>query len=188
MNKIYAFKWTLLIVLTRILDGYTTYLATPDLNLEENPIIKFFELDWRGTILLGLILITLTICLFYYAIKNSSQFNIKANKFGEYVSLFFFSEKLNFVKLLYRIPKLKPSLIFIGIVFPISLVFYSILISLNNLFIYLIHINVSFYQFYSNIYEYYNLVIWLGMIVIITAVSYKVMKKQYFKAQIKLQE
>jgi len=66
------------------LDLYTTYLASPDLKIEDNFIIKKLNLNWPEIIFMaGLFAIILSICLllaFYYLNRYYSNHNYKKNK------------------------------------------------------------------------------------------------------------
>ena len=52
---------TTLLVLTRVADIYTTYLSTPDLKTEANPLVSKFGLGWTGLLIAQVILLP-----FYY--------------------------------------------------------------------------------------------------------------------------
>jgi len=71
-----------------ILDLYTTYLASPDLKLEDNFIIKELNLNWPEIIFLaGLFTIILVICFLwalYYLNKFYIDYNYKKNKHIEW--------------------------------------------------------------------------------------------------------
>ena len=68
-------------------DTYTTYLATPDLKLESNPVYQYFKWGWVGHLLYILSVVIITILLVLISNKYILQYlknkkhNIPTNKF-----------------------------------------------------------------------------------------------------------
>jgi len=56
MNEKHKLLWiSFWVVVTRIGDGVSTYLSTPDLYLEVNPLVTEPGMGWTGLILAGMI-------------------------------------------------------------------------------------------------------------------------------------
>ena len=69
------------------MDTYTTYLATPDLKLESNPVYQYFKWDWVGHLLYILSVVIITILLVLISNKyilrylRNKKHNIPTKKF-----------------------------------------------------------------------------------------------------------
>src|SRR5690554_6654060 len=127
----------ILIILSRIVDLYTTKLAIDDFLLQEqNLIVKLFKLEMKTFFLFELLLaFLLGFCYLYYK-KNESLFKIGEPHFFSYITLFFFSRRQ--VKLsdgLFKI-KLSRVLVLFGGVIPIYVIVTSLLFSINNYWVY----------------------------------------------------
>lgn len=176
-QKIY--KLSLLIIITRVLDGVTTYLASPDLKREQNPIIKYFDLGWSSVLLLGLLFVSLTVFLLVYGYKNQYVFKINSSNFKEYIFYFFFGKKIPFALAILSIPKLKPTIIFLGLVFPISLIYYSYFLIINNTFMFLTDVSDFFQQIYIQIYFIFQPLYIIMIFFVSILASYQVLYQQY---------
>lgn len=150
---------TLLLLITRFWDAILTYIITPNLEKETNPIVSLFGQGWVSLISIQIILISVIIILNYYSlfkIKNiyPSQ---KGYSFKEFLSYYYFGEKQNLIKLLYKMPKNKSTLIkSLGYMLPRTLIVVSIFISLSSTFL----VYSSYYRkFYSVARPYYYIVI-----------------------------
>jgi len=55
-------------------DIWTTYLASPDLKLEGNLVIQYFNLGWRGLILYNIVIFAIIIILFYFSVQYISNY------------------------------------------------------------------------------------------------------------------
>ncbi len=65
----------LLYIFLIALDVVTTYIATPDLNLEYNPAIAKYELTWTQIIIISFAGGNLLFFLFYFALQKIKIFN-----------------------------------------------------------------------------------------------------------------
>ncbi len=77
-NKIFYNLLFVLYFLLVTLDLYTTYITSPDLNYEWNPIIRYFNLNWTTIITLTYLLISIVFYLYILSFKN--QLFKKTNK------------------------------------------------------------------------------------------------------------
>jgi len=169
----------LLVVITRILDGLTTYWATPSLKYELNPIIQYLNLGWFGFFILGLIFTVFVLWISYYSFKKIELYNIKAHSFKSYLSLYFYNEPNSFGKLLYAFPLKQRFFVFVGQVFPISLIYFSVFLVINNTFIALCYKYDFLNTFFIKIHTYHSLIISIVPIIIFLLVSYFFMYKKY---------
>ena len=112
-------KFTLVIAVflpTRILDGISTYIVTPDLAAEANPLHSVFQLGWAGLFVANLTIISLCVCASYlYYTKPQPILDFEADlDYKNFISVYFFKEKGKFYKLFYAIPTASRGWIAIG--------------------------------------------------------------------------
>jgi hypothetical protein len=67
LGKISTFIIILLYIVLVALDLYTTYLSTPNLVFEANPVIVCFDLNWQQIILVASFFTVLMSVAFVYA-------------------------------------------------------------------------------------------------------------------------
>jgi uncharacterized membrane protein YbjE (DUF340 family) len=72
-EKIIHFYYFVLYIILISLDLLTTYLGTPDLKLEANPIIQYFALNWTTILILNFVILILLITV----TKISDKYIIK---------------------------------------------------------------------------------------------------------------
>jgi len=121
------------VVITRIGDGVSTYLSTPDLYLEVNPLVTELGMGWTGLILAGLIFVAMVLWLLYYSHQHLSLFDIQTTSMTGYVLTFFCGEPKTGGGVTYCLPRIKSSLTYLGQVFPRVLIWYSLFLIVNNL-------------------------------------------------------
>lgn len=121
------------VAVTRIGDGISTYLSSPDLYLEMNPLVRTYGFGWPGLIAAGFVFVLLVLALFYYSYTQRQRFDIPAKSILGYLFLFFFGPKVQDSKAFIRLPKLQSIFTYIGAVFPRVLIFYSLFLITNNL-------------------------------------------------------
>lgn len=135
MSIKHFYIFSTLIILTRILDGITTYLVTPTLEDELNPVIKAFSGNWSLLIVLGMLFTLFILFVFYYAIKRQNLLYKSSPKLTSYFSNVFYNEPNFSWFLLVKMPLFKPAIIFISVYIPILLAFLGIFLVLNNIYI-----------------------------------------------------
>jgi hypothetical protein len=143
-------KLSALLVLTRAADLYTTYLSTPDLKYEFNPLVSKLGLGWTGLILAQIaFLVFIIYALWVYCFKNVETLSIKEGlSLKEFVSLFYFGNTTSFSKIFYKLPTNKDSLLYsVGYVATYSLIIISIIVSSST---YLLVKNDNYKNFYNN--------------------------------------
>lgn len=141
---------TTLLILTRYADAQTTYLNTPNLKLEANPLVSVFGLGWTGLIFTQMILLAfITYALWVYCFKTVTLPTFdKGTSLKQFISIFYFRDTKSFYKLFYKLPTNKNSLLYsFGYVLTYSLIFMSIVISSSTS---LLITNKNYRHFYSS--------------------------------------
>ncbi len=178
------YKFSFLIIFTRILDGITTYLSSPDLKFEQNIIIKYFDLGWGEILGLGLVYTSSMVLLLVYGYKNHEVFRINSSDLKTYISLFFFKKKLSFFLMITSLPKKKSSIVFFSLFFPISLIYYSYFLIINNTFMYLIDLSDFFYKIFVKIHYVLNPLNIIIIIFVSIYTFYKILYQGYKNSSI----
>ena len=150
---------TSLLIMTRFWDITSTYIISPNLEKETNPIVSIFGQGWVSIIIIQIILISVIIIFNYYSLFkiNIIHPSNKGYKFIDFLTYFYFGEKQNPIKLLYKLPKNKIILVnMLGYVLPRTLIVVSVVISLSSTFLIF---SSSYAKFYSVARPYYYIVL-----------------------------
>ena len=153
----------------RVGDVYITYLITPDLYQEWNPLVSFFGHSWSGLIFAQVVLYLVAVfCAFYSFSKNAFPSYKKGLRYGEFV-YFHFNGTVDppkkwlakFLKLPeFNSDSLSKHFAFLCFLYFSTFITISIFAILNNILIYAEHgPYIEFVHYYSNMYI-------LGVIVI----------------------
>jgi len=141
-----------LLILTRFADAQTTYLYTSDLKKEANPLVSLFGFGWTGSIIIQITGLTFVIyALWIYSFKKVQvpDFNKKIT-LKQFISLFHFNDTGSFLKLFYKLPTNKNSLLYsFGYISTYTLIFFSIIVSCSTTFLILSKGYRNFYSFYK---------------------------------------
>ena len=167
-----------LIIVTRIMDGITTYIVTPDLKFELNPLVRALGESWLILLSVGGIFVALAIWYFYFSVKHQNLLNIKTNTFSEYAQLIIFNGKFNVQNLL-KLNINKLQIVFIGIWFSITLVNMSIFLVFNNLFILSTYHSELINSFYLTFHAFHTLMVLISILLIIIMTFIYLMYKGY---------
>lgn len=98
--------WILIIYLILILtDGLITYINTPDLALEGNPLVSVLGLGWSALFVANLVGFILLFFLTYYAFIKYETVIAKAANRREYCSQLFYHRPDKFIWSFYKVPK-----------------------------------------------------------------------------------
>lgn len=158
-SKLEFFLLTLLLILTRFCDVITTYMVTPGLERETNPLVSIFGRGWVTVIIFQVILVSIIIILNYlslFKIKNSYP-SQKGYSYKEFIRYYYFGKKENLIKMIYKFPKDKVTLIkLLGYVLPRALIVVSIFISTSSTFLI---ISSDYSRFYVEARPYYYIVL-----------------------------
>ncbi len=158
-----------LMLLLRVGDIYITYLVTPDLSQEWNPLISFFGHSWLGLLIAQVALYLIAVFCVYYSIsKNAFSSYKKGLRYSEFV-YYHFNGKIDppkqWVAKFFKLPKFSSdSLVkhfaFICFIYSATFITASLFAVLNNILIY-----VEFDSYIRFVYRYSNMYI-LGIFIL----------------------
>jgi hypothetical protein len=119
---------TALIILTRFFDLASTYILTPNLQYESNPLITSFDFKWQGFLIVQLLISTLVIWVNYFSLfKSKIEYpKEKGLNFNEFQMYYMFGrgvEAENFWSKLLGV--FKVNLAFVGYLLPRALIIFS---------------------------------------------------------------
>lgn len=86
-------------------DGLLTYINTPDLKREGNPLVAVFGLGWESLFLANILVFGLYIITTYYAFVRYKTVAIQAKNVFEYISGLLYGRTDKFIWFLYKFPK-----------------------------------------------------------------------------------
>jgi len=158
-NKLEFFLLTLLLIITRFWDVITTYMVTPDLERETNPLVSIFGRGWVAVIIFQVILVSIIIILNYLSLFKikSSYPSQKGYSYKEFIMYYYFGKEENLIKMIYKFPQDKVTLIkLLGYVLPRALIVISIFISTSSTFLI---ISSDYSEFYAVAKPYYYIVL-----------------------------
>lgn len=130
---------TLLTLLTRLFDLTSTYLLTPDLKYESNPLITSFSINWQGFILIQLFVSILVIWTNYYSLfKTKIEYpRERGLSFNEFQMYYMFGRGVQASTIIGKLLGLiKVNLAFIGYLLPRVLILFSSVIILIHSMLY----------------------------------------------------
>ncbi len=176
--------WSLvvLLVLSRILDFYTTSLwfFQPDgIKGEMNPLTRFFGLGWTGLVVTNILLIGLIIWSYYYHVFKYEPVKLEhpPNDFKTFVSRLYYGNDHSFYKICYSTPKNRRlGLSHFGYVVIRVVIFGSILASIHNLCQFY---NVEAYNIFRSIVKRPLYVIYGLIILSFFYFQYEILRKEY---------
>ena len=150
--------WFLVILnlIMSITDLVLTYIGSSDLSIEANPLVYLLNFSWKSLIITSIIFLVVIVVLLYYAFFRFKRIVIQCEGFKQYISMLFFNRPDKFIWALYKFPKNKIGLSYLGaslgcvlaIVIPIGKLFVAFLWIgiINNLNI------VNSYHNYFNVF------------------------------------
>jgi hypothetical protein len=134
-NKIFVLI-IFLLFFSRFADIYTTYINTPDLKKELNPLLSF--LGWKYAIVIQIIIcIVLAYCSYYYyikkiEIKNSHLINKNSN-LSTFISVFQFGTDKSLLKNIFiKSPPIKTLLYSLGYIGTNTLISAGLIVSFST--------------------------------------------------------
>lgn len=141
---------TILLIVGRVYDGYTTYLYTPDLSNEANPLVSLLGFGWTSIVITQFILVSLLICCLYYYLYNyNPPFpNKKKLKLKEFISNLNYNYDHSFFKIFYKLPDNR-NVFFakIGYAASMTMIFAGYIVGTSTT---LLLISDTYRQFYKN--------------------------------------
>lgn len=133
------YKLVILVLLTRVADALTTFIGTPDLRYEMNPIVSVLHMGWTGLFLITTAITCGVLYLAYLHYCRPLRFNslpftnrYSLRDFAIHIS---FGPRGKFSDFLYRLPQRELSMRWAGYVGSYGLLFYGIFVVVNNLII-----------------------------------------------------
>lgn len=140
MKNIYIIS--LLILLFRFFDLYTTKLAVNNFSIEEqNLIVKFLNLNIIEFFIFEFFLAIIFVFCYIYSSKKSNVFKVEKTSFKEYVNYFFFmKDESRIIDWLFKI-KFNKVIILFGSIVPVFILTTSTLFSVNNIWVFLFNRN-----------------------------------------------
>lgn len=94
-----------ILLLLMLLDGLLTYINTPDLAREANPLVTVFGLGWGALFTANLIAFILLFLLAWQAFVKYDTLVAPAENRREYLSQLYFGRPDKFIWTLYKLPK-----------------------------------------------------------------------------------
>lgn len=86
-------------------DGALTYIGTPDLALEGNPLVRVWGFGWPALLIANALALALYFAGTWYTYAKYQSAVFPGATFREYISLLYFNDKNKFWKIFYGIPK-----------------------------------------------------------------------------------
>ena len=140
---------SILVVIGRLYDATTTYLYTPDLTKEGNPLVVWFGAGWTISIIIQIVLTGVIIFLLYYYIfkfkpKQPTETNLTLKQFTSYL---FFGNTKSFYKIFYKTFQNKNVLFaFVGYVTSFTLISVSYIVGTSTTFLLISDTYRNFYK------------------------------------------
>lgn len=98
---------TILTLVIATADIVLTFIGTPDLSRESNPLVHSVGLGWTGLITANIIVISLFIVLYYYSFIYFKPTVVQCTNFKQFYSIINFNQPDKFIWTLYKMPKNK---------------------------------------------------------------------------------
>lgn len=96
---------TLSYIAVTFLDLYFTYLGTPNLALEGNPLYNVIFFDWKGLIILNAITLIIYIAIAYYGFIGYKRPVTNETNLKKYLSFISFGDPNKYVSMMWKMPK-----------------------------------------------------------------------------------
>jgi hypothetical protein len=108
--------WFLVIInfIMSISDLVFTYIGSPDLSSEANPLVYTLGLSWKSVIICSLIFLIIIVMLLFHAFFRFKRSVIQCEGLKQYISMLFFNRPDKFIWALYKFPKNKIGLSYLG--------------------------------------------------------------------------
>lgn len=96
-----------LLYLSTVADLGITYVGTPDLSLEGNPLVSIFNLGWTALLTANVIFLIFFTWLIYYTFLQYKRPIIQCDSYKQYISMLYYQRPDKFNWTFYRFPKNK---------------------------------------------------------------------------------
>lgn len=133
-------------------DGLLTYLNTPDLSREANPLVSVLGLGWGSLFLANFICFILLIVLTWYSFVRYQTVYTNTTRFTHYISQIVYNRPDKFIWMLYKLPKnWGPVMACMGYCFCYSLIVARLILVLEWLAT-TFHADLTIYNYICNTY------------------------------------
>lgn len=172
------------IILFRLFDLFTTYLACNDFkNQEYNIIVNKFDLNFFEFCVFDVFSFVTLILLYFYSYNKTEIFIIKSFSFINYVKIFFNLKFFTF--------SLKNAFVLSCLISPSYVIVTSTIFSINNIWVYLYNtknkLAIQSYDFLNKIHFFEFVIFILPFLLIIFLLQSK-LKKEYFLNNLKYEK
>ena len=98
---------TLLFLASRTADAATTYMVTPDLSREYNPLVRIFGAGWRQLLFAQAVMIALVVGLAYWDLFFSPLPHPQERglSFRDFADIYYFARRVTATDYLWRLPR-----------------------------------------------------------------------------------
>jgi hypothetical protein len=104
-GKIKHYIAVIVYIVLGVLDMTLTYIATPDLRFEGNPLVTIFGLGWAALLIVNFLTFLLFAFLAYYTFVKYERKMIACENFKQFCSMLFFNRPDKFHWLFMKLPK-----------------------------------------------------------------------------------
>lgn len=165
-----------IIALLRAADLVITFVYTPDLASEWNPLVSLFGLTWYGFVITQVCLIIfISGMMFFYFNRTPPEITLDGLSLSDFSYMYFFGKLRPWPQRLFTIPRnITPHLVLNGFVFMVIAIGISIFAIINNLL--LISENALYITFVENYHKTYFLLTFALMVV---TAPYLFLTKEY---------
>ena len=122
-NKIKFYTFAVIGLVTAIADLLITYIGSPGLEFEANPLITIFGLGWSALIIANIIVYAFFLIFIYIAFVRYKRTVIKCDNFKQFMSMLYFDRPDKYIWLWYKFPKGKIYRLFAPMGFAIAYTF-----------------------------------------------------------------
>ena len=107
-KNIFVF-WFLVVIniVMSLMDLVFTYIGTPDLSIEGNPLVYTFGMGWKSLIISSIIFLMIIVVSLYYFFFRFNRVVIQCEGLKQYISLIFYNLPDKFSWVFYKFPKNK---------------------------------------------------------------------------------
>jgi hypothetical protein len=181
MRKKYYIWSVIAIVVLRFLDLYITYLYTPDLKSEWNPLVSIFGVTWLGFVFTQILIVSFVSSLmFFYFNRTPTEIVQKGLSFNDFIYVYFFGKLRPWPSRMFSIPtNIKRHLVFDGFLLMLITILISVFAIANNL---LLIFQADFYvvfmeKHYSTFFPVSIIIITIFSVYLFFGIEYRKYKK-----------
>jgi hypothetical protein len=182
-EKINIIRISILLLLVRWVDLFTTYISNVDFkNQEQNILVKVLNLNIFEFFVLEIFFSFVLVFIYVYSTNNTKYFKIATVNFLNYFELFFLKKKnASFFDWLFKVSFINVFVLF-GSIIPIFIFSTSILFSLNNIWVYLYvsgnQSAIKYYLLFNNFY-FFDFLIFVFPPIFLIYLVYKKLLREY---------